>query len=338
MALFPCPECEQPVSTQATACPHCGFRLAAQPKPKKKKTSLTTMGCAAGFVSLMVCCGIGQISSLMREVEKQEEVKEQKEQAARIQAKRDAVVEDLKANPQPMVDKVDVAIEAGDLPKARNYLDTLDKAGFDTGEYRELIKKIEQQRAEERAAEARAKRHAEIEEGITAASDSKTRCETWQASWDKFKKLEKEDPPELYKRVNKAIKLIAKCRRGDLKKLERETIKERTAARVAYADALDTAFLQDDMDVRVKAYSTNKTKLKLTYVFFSNRVWVKKVTDTGMLTKAENLGFTKVHFDSGFGEGFVYNLEPISDKERVSLMIPDPKPFEVPKPADTSEE
>lgn len=274
----------------------------------------------------------------MQQMKADQEAKEQAEQAARIQAKRDAVVEDLKKNPQPMVDKVDAAIEAGDLPKARRSLDTLDNAGFDTSEHRELIKKIEKQRADERAAEALAKRHAEIEEAITAANDKKTRCETWQGSWDTFKKLDKEDPPELYKRVNKAVKLIAKCRRSDLKKLERQTIKERTAARVAYADLLDAAFLQDDMDVRVKTYSTNKTKLKLTFVFFSNRVWVKKVTDTGMLTKAENLGFTKVHFDSGFGEGFVYDLEPISDKERVSLMLPDPKPFDVPKPVDTGKE
>lgn len=274
----------------------------------------------------------------MQQMKAGQEAKEQAEQAARIQAKRDAVVEDLKKNPQPMVDKVDAAIEAGDLPKARRSLDTLDNAGFDTSEHRELIKKIEKQRADERAAEALAKRHAEIEEAITAANDKKTRCETWQSTWDTFKKLDKEDPPELYKRVNKAVKLIAKCRRSDLKKLERQTIKERTAARVAYADLLDAAFLQDDMDVRVKTYSTNKTKLKLTFVFFSNRVWVKKVTDTGMLTKAENLGFTEVHFDSGFGEGFVYDLEPISDKERVSLMLPDPKPFDVPKPVDTGKQ
>jgi hypothetical protein len=31
MALIPCPECQQKVSTAATACPHCGYPL--QPTP-----------------------------------------------------------------------------------------------------------------------------------------------------------------------------------------------------------------------------------------------------------------------------------------------------------------
>lgn len=336
MALLPCPECEQPISSQAPACPHCGYHLIAPPpskQPNKQQTSMTSIGCAALFVSMLACCGIGEVGSCMSEREQAKKAEEQAAQEEKIQAKRDAVIKDLKEDPQPMVDKAEAAIKADDLPKARRFLDTLDKAGFDTSEHRVIIKQREEERAAERAAKAREERHAEIEAGIAATSDKKTRCDTWQTSWDRMRKLTNDDPPELYKRANAAIKLIARCRASEVKKLEREQVKNRTAARVAYVDLLDRAFLEDNMDVRVKAYSTNKTKLKLTYVFFSNRVWVKKVTDTGMLTEAEKLGFTKVHFDSGFGEGFVYDLDPVPDKERASLTLPDPKPFEIPEPS-----
>ncbi|MCK5783399.1 MAG: hypothetical protein KAH06_03060 [Desulfobacterales bacterium] len=46
MALIHCPDCKKKVSTTASACPHCGYRMYSEkgtplyPKPKKFNISL----------------------------------------------------------------------------------------------------------------------------------------------------------------------------------------------------------------------------------------------------------------------------------------------------------
>lgn len=53
MALRPCPECGHEVSTEATACPQCGFDFAAH-KRKEDNTSA-----AGGWVVLLIVLAIG---------------------------------------------------------------------------------------------------------------------------------------------------------------------------------------------------------------------------------------------------------------------------------------
>lgn len=306
MALVRCPECNNEVSSNAAACPHCGF--AVQDYLRKQKNDKQNGG-LIGLVLIgsVVCCAGVQINDCMDERAAEQK---KKERAEAINKAREKAINKVKADPTAQVEKIKALIKQGKTKAARDELHKLRIAGHNDETLAPLIQAKEKEMAEQAKIKAEEQRKEGIKEGITLAKD----CKQWQKAWSLVKTIQPEDKEHKLVK-NKIVPKLDRCRKKDIRDTQRALDKVMAAQRVNIGKNIDSIFLDNNMDVRIKTYGKNKTKIRLTYVFFSNRVWIKKMTDAGLLTRLEKVGFKRVTFSDGFGRSTYYDLSPPSSKE-----------------------
>ncbi len=188
-------------------------------------------------------------------------------------------------------------------------------------------------RAEHEKAETKRKRAArkiEVEaktEGVIAVVEDEKKCDTPLAvsdAWESIRDVTKEDPG--FSNAARAVRRLERCRKKIERDLTRGLATVMKKQREEYASRLERVFLDEGMDIRVRAGGTT---LKLTFVLF-NRAWAHKLTDGGsmapgsVLGTSEGLGFRRVVFSDGYRESYSYKLEPKDEKDaiRERAMLP----------------
>lgn len=97
------------------------------------------------------------------------------------------------------------------------------------------------------------------------------------------------------KRVDKTLDSLKSLRKNQL---EKETIQERKD----YETTLRNSFLDNNLDIKVSVYGKNNTKIKLTYVLFSD-VWFRKFETEGHFEKLYQKGFRRIELTDGYDYG-----------------------------------
>lgn len=89
---------------------------------------------------------------------------------------------------------------------------------------------------------------------------------------------------------------------------KRATATAERDARRAYAQRLETGFLDGGLDIEVTTSGERATTLRLKYVLFT-RVWVHKVqNDTDLISNARRLGFRRVIMTDGYEDTWTWDL------------------------------
>lgn len=79
-------------------------------------------------------------------------------------------------------------------------------------------------------------------------------------------------------------------------------------SRVDYASAAEVRYLQNDMDVTVKASGPLKTILTISYVLMGRVMVFKTINDPDFLSIARGLGFKTVVLTDGYRDTWKYSL------------------------------
>jgi len=83
------------------------------------------------------------------------------------------------------------------------------------------------------------------------------------------------------------------------KKNEINRKKELITQRKSYEEALRNYFLDEGLDIKVKVYGKNNTKMKLTFALFSD-VWFRDFERNGYFTHWFEIGFKYVELNNGW--------------------------------------
>jgi hypothetical protein len=75
-----------------------------------------------------------------------------------------------------------------------------------------------------------------------------------------------------------------------------------SADRAAYESTLRNSFLDNNLDIEVTVYGRNNTKIKLTYILFTD-VWFRKFETEGYFTLLYKEGFRYIEFTDGYDYG-----------------------------------
>lgn len=102
---------------------------------------------------------------------------------------------------------------------------------------------------------------------------------------------------KLYENRFNRQKLI-KGQEQQAQKIAADAMKVAATMRKEYETILRNAFLDSGMDIKVTAYGTNNTKLKLTYILFTD-VWSRRISKEGYLEKWRALGFERAYITDG---------------------------------------
>jgi hypothetical protein len=338
MAMIECPECKTQVSSSAVACPNCGFAVSSHVAKGKSEELLG--GCfLIGLVLASSFCCCGQVRSCQDE-EAREEAAAQK--ASAFKQARQERMEEIKTDPEAAKAEVFKIISTGALVPARSKIKELKQAKVDTAELEEALEAKKAELEAEAAATAEEKRLAQIDKGLADLKGRarKERCDDWQATWSLIMVVRPDD--EQYKAAGKATRILEKCRKAHIKdsvKIVRSLMK---AQRENISEKIDAIFLESGLDVRVKTYSKDKTKIKMTNIMFGNRVIIKQFVDAGLLDILTSAGFVRATFSDGFDESFYYDLKPATEASEIKAgVLKDmakqglDKPLELAQPAET---
>lgn len=110
---------------------------------------------------------------------------------------------------------------------------------------------------------------------------------------------------------------LVKARYEDSRKPEEKALSSRADSlipkvtqyqRMAYASSTEQIFLQNGMDVKVRANGTNKDQLQLKYVLMTQPLVYKFQNDVHLDQQAKVLGFKKIIYSDGYTQTWTVNL------------------------------
>lgn len=138
---------------------------------------------------------------------------------------------------------------------------------------------------------------------ISDAHKSLSKDEVYDADITKFEELAEDlKNTEYSKRVLKSLDSLKQVKEIQSAKktaeLEKETIQERKE----YETTLRNNFLDNNLDIKVSVYGKKNTKIKLTYVLFSD-VWFRKFETEGHFDKLYQKGFKRIELTDGYDYG-----------------------------------
>lgn len=81
----------------------------------------------------------------------------------------------------------------------------------------------------------------------------------------------------------------------------------KSVTRKLFGETLRNRYLDDNLDIKVKVYGKNNTKIKLTYVFFGD-VWSHKMQSSDAIGQIKELGFKSLEMSNGYDWGVSWNL------------------------------
>lgn len=159
-----------------------------------------------------------------------------------------------------------------------------------------------------------AERKQQISKAIVSATkvvnDKKVWCNTPESIkevWDVLKTVKPTDAD--YAAAKAITPKLEQCRKGTERRLTDEHRKLRRHQRQLFASTIDKHFLDNGLDVEVAVGGSNKDRLTLTNIMFSNRAVVHNL-DKSAIEMIRGAGFKRVSFNDGFGGGQYFDLRP----------------------------
>ncbi len=264
-------------------------------------------------------------------LQRQQEGKRQRQ--ARLQALRERLPETRR--------EFETAKRSGDWRRANEILSVFDSLGERVpDEDRRLVAEGVQRLRQDEVAARRKERIAAFEKEIKTLKQGAGACLDVKNVTRLYRELVaivKEVPD--YRKARRSTRRLEKCRRTFAKTLKRTTHKYMIAQRKSVAKRLETLYLDQGMDTRVRVTGKNQDVLRINYIF-AGRVMAHKITEGGSMRKGsflknlEDIGFRRVVFYDTHSESYYYRLKPMSIDEAAQKTLKSEgvdRAFRVPK-------